>query len=99
MESGVDWEGEVCTDVCPERNIRLHFQARDAPSWMLERRHAVARGIHYRLHGNGRFVDTAASNEIQYCVITMLNHGGFPRLSACVRAQSRGFVPLGGQRP
>ena len=38
----------------------------------------AAMALPNRFHGTGRFVDLGASNEIQFRVNTMLNHGGFP---------------------
>ena len=44
---------------------------------MLERRNGLARGIYNRLHADGRFVDRAILNEVQYRLRAMLQHWGF----------------------
>ena len=76
MDSGGGWEHEAWADLSPERNIRLQPQGRESRPWMLERRRGLARDIYNRIKEDGRFVDTAMSNEIRYCMNAMLNHGG-----------------------
>ena len=44
---------------------------------MLARRNRLARGIYNRLREDGRIVDQAAPNEVQYCLNPTLNPGKF----------------------
>ena len=76
MESGGEWGNEVWADPRSARNIGRQFRGESAHPCMSVRRNGLVREITKRLHEDGRFTEHAVSNENQYCVNTMLNHGG-----------------------
>ena len=76
MATGDELTDEVRAYSRLESYIHLQFQGKGTHPWTLGRLNGVPRGIYNRLRAGGRFVEKAAVNEIQYCVSTMLRHGG-----------------------
>ena len=64
---------------------------------MLERRNGVARGMYNRLREDGRFAVRAILDVGQYCLDTILNHGGVLGVPNGVWIQRRGFGLAPGQ--
>ena len=77
MDEGGEWENDLWVDLRTDRYIELQYQGVGAHPWISERRDGLARGIHNRMHADGRYACGQLISEVQFCVNAMLSTNGF----------------------
>ena len=80
MDGGGEWENEVWTTCCAERNTRPQLQGKGAHPRMMDCRNAFVRGIFRRPHAKGHINDRANLDEVRKFLGATPQHG---RFSAC----------------
>ena len=89
MGEGGEWENDSWVDLRTDRHIKLQHQGVGARPWILERQNGLARGIHNRVHADGRY---AGCQLISGNTVLLENYAVDPwlfGLSAGVRQQPR----------